>query len=428
MQINELYNQFLESTGVATDTRVIEKGNLFFALKGESFNGNKFAEKALDSGATFAIIDEKEFEKDERYILVEDVLTTLQELAAYHRSQFKIPVIGVTGTNGKTTTKELINAILSTKFNVFATKGNFNNHIGVPLSLLSITKETEIAIIEMGASHVGEIASYCEWVKPTLGLITNIGNGHLEGFGSYENVIKAKSELYDELKANNKIIFFNEDDKLIKSLVNDYTFKISYGKTEGVDTRVKVLNSFPTVQLTLVEEGVEKDTIRTNLFGEYNVSNISAALAIGSYFDVSFEFMKAGLEDYVPKNNRSEIRQVGNNLVILDAYNANPTSVRAVVDSFTKLAVAHKVVILGDMFELGKDSLKLHQEIVDFVCLSKFEKNIFVGKIYSQCVAENAMFFKTTQEVKEWFLKEKMTGTTILIKGSRGMKMESIIA
>ena len=400
---------------------------MFFALKGDSFNGNRFADKAVEIGALFVVIDEKEYATSERYILVEDVLKTLQELAAHHRSMFKIPVIGITGTNGKTTTKELINTVLSTKFNVFATKGNFNNHIGVPLSLLSITKETEIAIIEMGANHVGEIADYCKWVKPTLGLITNIGSAHLEGFGSFENIITAKTELYTELKENNKIIFFNDDDELVKSLVNDYEFRISYGNKESVDTRVKVLNSFPTVQLTLIEEGVVKEGIRTNLFGEYNASNISAALAIASYFDISFELMKSGLEGYIPKNNRSEIREVGTNLVILDAYNANPTSVKAAVDSFSKLLVAQKVVMIGDMFELGKDSLKLHQEIVDFVCSSDFEKTIFVGKDFSQCTADNAIFFETTEKLKQWFINEKMQASIILIKGSRGMKMESII-
>ena len=425
--MNDLYSQFLESTGVATDTRAIEEGNIFFALKGDSFNGNRFADKALELGALFVVIDEKEYVTSERYILVEDVLKTLQELAAHHRSMFKIPVIGITGTNGKTTTKELINTVLSTKFNVFATKGNFNNHIGVPLSLLSITKETEIAIIEMGANHVGEIADYCKWMKPTLGLITNIGSAHLEGFGSFENIITAKTELYTELKENNKIIFFNDDDELVKSLVNDYEFRISYGNKESVDTRVKVLNSFPTVQLTLVEEDLVKERIRTNLFGEYNVSNISAALAIGSYFDISFELMKSGLEGYIPKNNRSEIREVGTNLVILDAYNANPTSVKAAVDSFSKLLGAQKVVMIGDMFELGKDSLKLHQEIVDFVCSSNFEKTIFVGKDFSQCTADNAIFFETTEKLKQWFINEKMQASIILIKGSRGMKMESII-
>lgn len=428
MQINELHKIFLESTGIATDTRTIAKGNIFFALKGASFNGNKFAENALASGAAYAVVDEKEYAVSNQCILVEVVLTTLQALAAFHRATFKIPVIGITGSNGKTTTKELINAVLSTKFNVFATKGNFNNHIGVPLSLLSISNETEIAIIEMGANHVGEIADYCKWVKPTLGLITNIGNAHLEGFGSVENIIQAKTELYKELKENNKIIFFNEDDELIKSLVGDYTYRISYGKSEGVDTQIKVLNSFPTVQLTLVEEGVVQETIVSNLFGEYNASNISAALAIASYFDIPFEFMKAGLEDYIPKNNRSEIRQVGTSLVILDAYNANPTSVKAAVESFSKLAVANKVVMLGDMFELGDDSHKLHQDVVDFVCTKNFDKTIFVGNSFSQCQAENATFFKSTEEIKKWFQESGLNASTILIKGSRGMKMESIVA
>lgn len=433
MQIKEIYSKFLESTGITTDTRAIEEGKLFFALKGDSFNGNKFADQALKYGALYAIVDEKEYQKSNRHILVEDVLTTLQELSAYHRAQFKIPVIGITGSNGKTTTKELINAVLSTKFNVFATKGNFNNHIGVPLSLLSITEETEIAIIEMGANHVGEIASYCQWVKPTLGLITNIGNAHLEGFGSFENIIKAKTELYNELKKNNKIIFFNDDDELIKSLVGDYTFKISYGQKETVDTKIEIIHLFPTVALTMFEENEEtgkkekKGSLSSNLFGAYNVSNISVALGLASYFGIPFDLIKAGLENYIPKNNRSEIRQFGTNLVILDAYNANPTSVKAAVESFSKLEVAQKVVLIGDMFEIGKDSLKLHQEIVDFVSLANFDKMVFVGKEFNQCISENALFFKTTEEAKKWFLQENISASTVLIKGSRGMKMESIL-
>ncbi len=421
--IKDLYEKFISSTGITTDSRNIIKGNLFFALKGDNFNGNKFAKQAIENGASFAIVDEGNYQKTEKYILVLNVLETLQDLAAFHRAQFNIPVIGITGSNGKTTTKELINAILSTKFRTFATKGNFNNHIGVPLSLLAIKKDTEIAIIEMGANHVGEIASYCKWVKPTLGLITNIGKAHLEGFGSFENIIKAKTELYKELKENKKIIFFNEEDDLIKDLVKDYTFRISYGSSTNVDTQVELLNSFPTVQVLF-----EETKMQSKLFGEYNYPNISAAIAIASYFDVPKENIKTALENYVPDNNRSEIKQLDTNIIILDAYNANPTSVKAAINSFYKLEVQNKVLIIGDMFELGKNSVKMHQEIVDFIDKLNFQKTILVGKIFSNCKSKKEIeFIQTSKEAKKWFQNQCFEYATILIKGSRGMKMEELL-
>lgn len=422
--IEELYEKFKSSTGVTTDTRAVQKDNIFFALKGENFNGNKFAEQALQSGAKYAVIDEEAFKKDDRYILVEDVLTCLQNLASHHRDQFKIAVIGITGSNGKTTTKELMNAVLSTTFNTFATVGNFNNHIGVPLSLLSITAETKVAIIEMGANHMGEIASYCEWVKPTHGLITNIGNAHLEGFGSFENIITAKSELYDHIKANNKIIFYNEDDVLLKSLLEDYEYKISYGSEGEVDTLVKMESAFPTVTVSCNEE-----QYRSNLFGEYNFTNISAALAVADYFDITPDMIRAALQNYIPKNNRSEIRQIDSNIIVLDAYNANPTSVKAAIKSFANLGVANKTIIIGDMFELGKDSQKLHQDTLNYIESYDFEQMLFVGKEFMKCASKkNAIFIENTDEAKTWFKNQKFDQATILIKGSRGMKLETLLS
>lgn len=422
--IIELYEKFKSATGVTTDTRAVEKDNIFFALKGENFNGNLFAEQALNNGAKYAVIDEEAFQKDERYILVEDVLSTLQNLASHHRDQFKIAVIGITGSNGKTTTKELINAVLSTSFKTFATVGNFNNHIGVPLSLLSITAETKIAIIEMGANHMGEIADYCKWVKPTHGLITNIGSAHLEGFGSFENIITAKSELYNNIKENKKIIFFNNDDVLLKSLLEDYDFKISYGSEGEVDTLVKMDSAFPTVTVSHNDE-----QYRTNLFGEYNFANISAALALADYFDIEPKLVRSALESYIPKNNRSEIRQIDSNIIILDAYNANPTSVKAAIKSFANLGVANKTIIIGDMFELGKESQKLHQDTLNYIESFDFKQMVFVGKEFKLCSSKkNALFLENTEEAKTWYKNQKFDQETILIKGSRGMKLETLLS
>lgn len=420
----QLYDLFLTSSGVVTDTRNIKPNSIFFALKGERFNGNEFAKAALDAGATYAVIDEEKYAIDNRCFLVDDVLTTLQNLAAHHRQQFNIPFIAITGSNGKTTTKELIHAVLSSQFNCMATVGNLNNHIGVPLTLLQINKDTEIAIIEMGANHLKEIEAYCKWVKPTHGLITNIGNAHLEGFGSYENIIKAKSELYEALKAQQKIIFYNDDDYLLKSLLTDYDYKISYGTSNDLDTVVQTEQLFPTLSVRY-----ENEVLTSNLFGEYNFPNIMAAIALASYFDISIANIKLSLKQYTPKNNRSEIRTLGTNLVILDAYNANPTSVQAAVKSFAQLNVVNKVVIIGDMFELGKDSQKLHQDIVSYIESYSFDYIVFVGAEFLMCKSkQNSLFLANTDDAKKWFELLGFENHTILIKGSRGMKMESLLS
>lgn len=422
--MKDLYQKFLNSTGVSTDTRTVAKGNLFFALKGENFNGNQYAEQAINKGASFALIDEAEYQLNEQYILVEDVLQTLQALATHHRKQFKIPIIAITGTNGKTTTKELINAIVSTTLETFATQGNFNNHIGVPLSLLSIKKETKVAIIEMGANHLGEIAEYCQWAQPTHGIITNIGNGHLEGFGSYENVIRAKSELYDYLKANQRIVLLNDDDFLLKDTLGNYEYTITYGTKPEVDAQITLHNAFPTVSVQYAGE-----IIQSNLFGEYNFNNISTALAVAWYFDIPTDKIQTALAHYKPQNNRSEIKQIDSNLVILDAYNANPTSVKAAVSSFAKLGVNNKILFIGDMFELGKQSHQLHQDIVHYIDSLNFEKVYFVGKSFAQCESKNkAQFVESTEDAIEIFQQANFTQSTLLIKGSRAMGMERIVS
>ncbi|MGB1017717.1 MAG: UDP-N-acetylmuramoyl-tripeptide--D-alanyl-D-alanine ligase [Chitinophagales bacterium] len=421
--IAQIYEAFLKSTGVTTDTRTIEEGKIFFALKGENFNGNKFAAQAFEKGALAVVVDEEKYKLNEQCFLVDNVLETLQALASHHRDQFKIPIVAITGSNGKTTTKELMYWMLATQLNTFATKGNYNNHIGVPLSLLSIKQDTKVAIIEMGANHLGEIADYCKWAKPTHGFITNIGSAHLEGFGSHENIIKAKSELYESIKARKGIIFYNNDDVLLTSLLEDYEYKISYGCQGEVDTKVELESSFPTVSVKYND-----NVYRSNLFGEYNFSNISAALALADYFDISHENLQLALQGYIPDNNRSEIKQVGSNLVILDAYNANPTSVKAAVKSYAQLGVANKMLFIGDMFELGKESQKLHQDIINYIESFDFEKVILVGKEFVKCNSKKgAIFIDTTTKAKEWFDNQNFQNCTFLIKGSRGMKMESLL-
>jgi UDP-N-acetylmuramoyl-tripeptide--D-alanyl-D-alanine ligase len=423
LMIKKLYSQFKHSTGVCTDTRNLEKGNLFFALKGPTFNGNEFAEKALNDGAKYAVIDDERYKKDERYILVEDVLSTLQELAKYHRKQLKIPIICITGSNGKTTTKELLATVLKTTFKTFATQGNLNNHIGVPLSLLSIKKEHEIAIIEMGASHQGEIAAYCAWALPQIGLITNIGSAHLEGFGGIEGVIKGKTELYQSLANNKGLVFYHEDDDIIREKSKMIPKRISYGKNKNADYSFKVLKENPTVKISF--QDVE---ITSNLTGAYNATNIMVAAAVGAHFGVSNENIKKGIESYFPDNNRSQIIEKNGVKYIMDAYNANPTSMQAALESFAKMNAPQKMVIMGDMFELGSSSSKEHLHILEVANTLGFDKIIAVGEHFS-AHQENfdIQFFSNTESLKTWFQNQKLEDYNILIKGSRGMKLESLL-
>ena len=414
MEIHSLYELYKEHFLVDTDTRNIRKNTIFFALKGANFNGNTFAEKSLTLGANYAIVDEKEYQTNSRIILVDDVLQTLQKLANYHRNQLEIPFIGLTGSNGKTTTKELIHAVLSKKYHAIATKGNLNNHIGVPLTLLSIQPEHEIAIIEMGANHQKEIEFLCAICEPDYGYITNFGKAHLEGFGGVEGVIKGKSELYQFLEQNNKIAFINPEDK------------IQVDKTKNITTipfqpSITLKEANPFVQLSY-----NNLVINSNLIGNYNYTNIAIAITIGNYFNVEDDVIKEAIEGYESTNNRSQIINQNSNVIILDAYNANPSSMKVALENFHALKANHKMVILGDMFELGDASLEEHQQIVNMATQMNFNGYYFVGEHFYQ-TKENENLFKTFDDFKNDFENHIPSNSSILIKGSRGMRLERVV-
>lgn len=421
MKIKQLHQLFLQSTGICTDTRKLQKNEIFFALKGDNFNGNSYAKFALDNGASFAVIDEKEYEQSNT-ILVKNVLETLQDLAKFHRQYIQIPIIAITGSNGKTTTKELLNVVLNKKFKTFATKGNLNNHIGVPLSLLSINKEHEIAIIEMGANHVGEIAQYCQWAIPNYGLITNIGKAHLEGFGGIEGVIKGKTELYKAVEQNNGLVFYNADDSILSEQVKANSKTISYAENSNANFMFNINHT-----TAFVKVNVGKNNIQSHLVGQYNGINIAAALAVGNYFNISMPDMQNAIENYVPQNNRSELVAYNTNTILLDAYNANPSSMKVALESFSKIKSKPKIAILGDMFEVGKTATQEHKNLIDFAMSFGFEQCVFVGKAFYEHKNRKALFFVSTQEAKEWFVKQNFTKHHILIKGSRGMALEEIL-
>lgn len=424
MEIQELYHLFLEKENVSTDTRNIIKDSIFFALKGENFDANQFAQQALDNGASYAVVDDKNVVKSDKFILVDDVLTTLQNLANHHRKQFKIPVIGITGSNGKTTTKELIFAVLSKKYKTLATKGNLNNHIGVPLTLLSLQPDTEIAIIEMGANHIGEIEFLSKIAEPTFGIITNIGKAHIEGFGSYEGVIQTKSELYKFIKQNEGILFVNEDDELLMDLSSEIN-RIGYGKNaENHD--FKLVESSPNLKIAW-----NNKVITTNLYGKYNFPNIMAAICIGDYFNVGDHDIIDAISNYVSTNNRSQFAEIGGNIYYLDAYNANPTSMNAAIETFIEGKFSNKLMILGDMLELGNVSEEEHRTIIE-KAVNNHLATIFVGNNFfslSDKYKDNELlhFFNNYEEVINWFTENSPKNRNILVKGSRGIKLEKIV-
>ena len=423
MEIKEIHQLFLKSAGVSTDTRKIKKNTIFFALRGENFNANQFALAALEAGAAYAVIDEDQDAADPRLILVPNVLKSLQELATYHRQHCGIPVIGLTGSNGKTTTKELINSCLSRKYRTVATLGNLNNHIGVPLTLLNLSDETEIGIIEMGANHPGEIAFLCSIAQPDFGYITNFGKAHLEGFGSVEGVIKAKSELYDHLKNNGKLLFLNIDDTVQQqnaTYPNIYTFGNSNAEAD-----VKV--EYPITSKT-AEVRFNGDVFSSVLTGSYNSVNIAAAICIGNYFKVPQEAIQKAIAAYTPTNNRSQLVTLGNNTLVMDAYNANPTSMRAALDSFQNYPADKKWVILGDMFELGASSDVEHQEIESLVEKMDLEKAILIGKNFSKVktTGENISSIENFQDLEAFIKQSPPEHCHILVKGSRGMALERV--
>lgn len=427
--IKGLYDHYLKHPFVSTDTRSLKHGSIFFALKGEKFNANDFAEQALEAGCSLAVIDEKEYKKSDNYILVNDVLETLQELAKYHRLQLKIPVIGITGSNGKTTTKELIAAVLNKKYKTLATHGNLNNHIGVPLTLLSITKEHEMAVIEMGANHIGEIAMLSEIVQPDFGIITNIGKAHLEGFGSPEGVIKAKSELYRYIEKTLGTLFLNKDNSLLNSLASTPKI-ITYGTDENNDCIGKLLNLTPFVELEWKARNEKKynEIIKTQIIGKYNFENILAAICIGNYFKVSAADIRDAIEKYIPSNNRSQIITKGTNTILLDAYNANPTSMQAALENFSELKAENKMLILGDMLELGNESKKEHKNIIEELKRRGFTNTILVGKEFTNASKDQNLFltFNTSDEAAEYLKDKNIQNHSILIKGSRGIKLEKL--
>ncbi len=428
MTIQEIYSIYKMHTAVQTDTRKLKEGDLFFALKGENFNGNKFAQKALEMGAAYAIIDEAAYVINDKTILVPNVLKCLQDLATYHRQQFdsSIPFIGITGSNGKTTTKELIHVVLNKKYKTTATRGNFNNHIGVPLTLLEIPDNTEMAIVEMGANHQKEIEAYCQWAQPNYGLINNCGKAHLEGFGGIEGVRKGKGELYDYIREHDGSIFINADLDYLQEMAQGIAKQYSYGEFEG-DIKAKVKAEEPYLELAIINAGLEC-TIKTNLVGLYNLPNVLAAVAIGLHFGINIDAIKEAIENYAPTNNRSQhLVKEGVN-IILDAYNANPTSTLAAIKSFAEKETDNKVIMLGAMKELGKYSKEEHEHIALELKKYKWKSIVLVGEEFEQSAKEHGMkYFATSQDARNWYKDEVNSQDWVYIKGSRLAAMEKII-
>lgn len=422
MTIQDIHNLFLQCKSLSIDTRKIEKDSMFFAIKGENFDANTFAKEALERRALFVIIDNPSYLIDDRTILVNNSLETLQELAKFHRLYLKIPIVALTGSNGKTTTKELINVVLSQKYNTKATIGNLNNHIGVPLTLLSFNNETEIGIVEMGANHKKEIECLCEIAQPDYGYITNFGKAHLEGFGGIEGVIEGKSEMYKHLRSKNKLVFINSDDPIQVEKSNSlktFTFAV---KNSDADINVNTIVANPFVAIDY-----DDFSIKSNLIGLYNANNINAAVAVGTYFKVEKKDIKAAIENYIPTNNRSQLLNKKTYHIILDAYNANPSSMAVAITNFLQLENPNKIMVLGDMFELGNESHQEHQIIVDSLKNQNKSACYLIGKdFYENRVAkENLHFFEKFDDFVEFLNNNKFKEeSTILIKGSRGMALE----
>lgn len=424
--IKEIYKLFSEFPIISTDSRRIKKNSLFFALKGENFNGNKFAADSIKKGAAYAIVDEEEYVSSERIILVKNVLGTLTELANLHRKKLNVPILAITGTNGKTTTKELVAKILEQKFKVCYTQGNLNNHIGVPLTLLRMNKETQFGVIEMGANHAGEIAELCKIAEPNFGIITNIGKAHLEGFGSFEGVIKTKSELYNYIKETKGIFFFNNDNSILKEIASEYKSAITFGSSDA-DFVGELLNSPPFVNIkTIFRKGILY--LNTNLIGNYNFENILAAACIGNHFGVDPIKIQKALKKYYPENNRSQLIKKGKLKIVLDAYNANPTSMRASIKSFLSANKASSYLILGDMLELGKYSKQEHTSILELLKELKPLEVYLVGSEFSE-VADKFIFkpFSNVDQLNKHLEKNPIKNGNILIKGSRGIQLEKVL-
>ncbi len=423
MQIEKLHLLFTQSSGVCTDTRKLKPNQLFFALKGTNFDGNLYADKALQNAASYAVIDNPDYKKTDKHILVSDVLQTLQDLSTYHRQQLGIPIIGLTGSNGKTTTKELINSVLATSYQTTATEGNLNNHIGVPLTLLSMNRDTEIGIVEMGANNPGEIALLSEIAQPDYGYITNIGKAHLEGFKNLEGVLEAKTELYRYLQKHDKRIFLNIDDLQLQTKAgteNLYTFS----QKQDADLRITLKSADPMVSLQF-----DNITIPSQLIGIYNATNIAAAVAIGTYFKISKKDIAKAITSYIPKNNRSQLLKRDKQLIIMDAYNANPTSMTAAITNLAQLEAKSKTAFLGDMFEVGTTTADEHQAILEQICATNVEQIFLIGTHFSKVQTEDTrvQLYNSVDAFIKNAPKKKSIEGTILIKGSRGMKLERLL-
>jgi UDP-N-acetylmuramoyl-tripeptide--D-alanyl-D-alanine ligase len=422
MEIEKLYQLFLSSFGITTDTRAIKSGHIFFALKGERFNGNEYARKALELGADYAVIDEEQKEGNDLFILVDDVLQTLQDLANYHRNQLDIPVLAITGTNGKTTTKELVNEVLSTRYKVHCTDGNFNNHIGVPLTLLSMPKDTEIAIIEMGANQLEDIIFLCNIANPTMGLVTNVGRAHLKGFGNFEGVIKTKGELYNYIAAHHGLALVNKEENHLSDMASACEDILYYGSDEKEGLEFKGASPFLKVAFEHESKSIE---IQTQLIGSYNYPNVLTAITLGRFFNVDNNRIKKSLEKYSPSNNRSQLVKKETNSIILDAYNANPTSMKAALSNFNQIEADKKIIIIGDMLELGDESKKAHLEILALAHEMNFQQIITVGEEFDKVNLKNSYTdIRTLKENWDW---QQYTNTMFLIKGSRGIRLEKLV-
>ena len=423
MSIKSLYEIYKQYPSVQTDTRKLKSGDLFFALKGDNFNGNSFARNAIDAGAAYAVIDEPGFEIPGKTVMVENVLTTLQQLAKYHREQFSIPFIAITGSNGKTTTKELIHVVLSSSFKTYTTEGNLNNHIGIPLTILKIKPDAEVAVIEMGANHQKEIEGYCKYTLPTHGLITNAGKAHLEGFGGPEGVKKGKGELFDYLRTNNGTAFVMNDYDYLREMSKGIPTVITYG-THEAQTIGSVKKSEPFLEVAIKD--FYADSIKTNLVGDYNLPNVLAAVCIGRYFKIEDNRIKTSIERYTPSNSRSQLIEKGSNKIILDAYNANPSSMKLAIENFAKLNADSKILMLGAMAELGTESLNEHKSIIDLIKKYNWKNVVLVGGDFLK-TDHSFIQFKSSTDAKEWLKEQALTNSYLLVKGSRSMQMEKVL-
>lgn len=426
MNIQDLYKIYLQYPKVGTDTRHIEQGSLFFALKGPSFNGNEFAQKALDAGAAYAVVDEAQSTDNERFILVENVLDTVHELAKTHRETFAIPFIGITGSNGKTTTKELVHAVLSQQYKTYFTQGNLNNHIGIPLTILRVRPDAEIAIIEMGANHQKEIEGYCQYAQPNFGIITNCGKAHLEGFGGIEGVRKGKGELYDYVRAHDGAIFAFDDYDYLHDMSKGISKIHWYGTQSGEVTGKEIAND-PFLDVEITNGFDQAYTIDTQLVGSYNLPNILCAVAVGKAFGVSQEKIQKAISSYAPSNSRSQLIQSGNNKIILDAYNANPTSMAAAIQNFAGLQSDKKVLMLGAMMELGVTSIEEHTHILNLIKQYNWDKVVLVGGDFGHIDVSPFIYFQNSEEARGWFKEQNFQNAEILIKGSNSMHMNRIL-